>query len=100
MHTYDTHTYKQGGAPGEATQNIRVALSDNEEDTDEEGEEEGEEEEVPLEAAKLKEMEKNALGIFFFPFVFPLSSASPPTFLSRSPTLMYMIAYVHIYGQG
>jgi hypothetical protein len=83
MHTYDTHIYKQG-APGEATQNIRVALSDNEEDTDEEGEEEGEEEEVPLEAAKLKEMEKNALGIFFPPLFF---LSPPPSHPPSSPAL-------------
>lgn len=48
--------------PGDtAAHNIRVALSDNEEDTDDEGEEEGEEEEVPLERDKLKELEKLAL---------------------------------------
>ena len=66
------------GAPGEAAQNIRVALSDNEEDTDEDGDEEGEEEEVPLEAAKLKEMEKNALGLTLC--------------LSPSPTLCVLLS--------
>ena len=38
---------------GEGSNNIRVALSDNEEDTDDEGEEEGEEEEAPVERDKV-----------------------------------------------
>jgi len=49
------------GAGGEGANNIRVALSDNEEDTDDEGEEEGEEEEQPMEREKLKEMERTQL---------------------------------------
>jgi len=48
-------------AGGEGSNNIRVQLSDNEEDTDDEGEEEGEEEEAPMERDKLKELERNAL---------------------------------------
>ena len=44
---------RKGAGVGEGSNNIRVALSDNEEDTDDEGEEEGEEEEAPVERDKV-----------------------------------------------
>jgi len=46
---------KRAGSLELAANNVRIAMSDNEEDTDDEGEEEGEEEEMPLDRDKLKD---------------------------------------------